>query len=258
MNRLGKFLCLTTYAIQLIFQIIMKRKRAKSPGIEKTLGGTFRNKRLFLTALTHPSYPATYPNGGSSGEFQRLEFLGDAILNFFIASELYTRFPEANEGVLSRLRSILVSKKFLAKIARSLKLAAANPFFNERNGADAGNDKILSDMFEALIAAVYFDRGKKAVNRFLFKHFNPYFNQKKLIAFDPNPKSTLQEYAQKKSGILPVYRTTFEKKRMRFTAYVTIKRRMKTKGHGRTKQEAESCAAASLLKKLRIKKSALS
>jgi len=258
MNRLGKFLCLTTVLIQLIFQIKMKRKRAKKPGIEKTLGRTFRSKRLFRVALTHPSHLGVNQNAGSSEEFQRLEFLGDSILNFFIATELYTRFPEANEGVLSRLRSILVSKKLLAKMARSLRLAAVNPQTTGINWADSGNDKILSDMFEALIAAIYFDRGRNAANRFLSKHFKTYFDQKKLIAFDPNPKSTLQEYVQKKSGILPIYRTAFEKKRGSFTAYVTIKRRMKTKGQGRTKQEAESQAAASLLKKLKIKKKVVS
>jgi ribonuclease-3 len=232
----------------------MKRKRVKKLSIEKTLGRTFRNKRLFLVALTHPSHPAVNQNAGSSEQFQRLEFLGDAILNFFIATELYARFPKANEGVLSRLRSILVSKKLLAKMARALRLAAANPQINETNGSDSGNDKILSDIFEALIAAIYFDRGKGTAIRFLSKQFKPYFNQKKLIAFDPNPKSTLQEYAQKKSGILPVYRTLFGKKSALFTAYVTIKRRMKTKGLGRTKQEAEAQAAASLLKKLKLRK----
>ena len=254
MNRLGKFLCLTIYSIQLIFQIKMKRKRTKKAGIEKTLGRTFRNKRLFLTALIHPSHPTANQNAGSSEQFQRLEFLGDAILNFFIASELYARFPKANEGVLSRLRSILVSKKLLAKMARALCVNRSNPQIDEKNGIDPGNDKTLSDIFEALIAAIYFDRGKKAVNRFLIKHFEPYFDQKKLIAFDPNPKSTLQEYAQKKSGVLPIYRTQFQKKKFLFTAYVTIKRRMKTKGQGRTKQEAESQAAALLLKRLKIKK----
>ena len=248
MNRLGQFLCLTTVLIQLIFQIKMKRRQAKKRGLVKALGRTFRNKRLFQIALTHPSHPAANQNAGFSEEFQRLEFLGDAILNFFIVTELYRRFPKANEGLLSRLRSILVSKKLLAKIARSLRLAI------EKNGADPGNDKVFSDIFEALIAALYFDRGKKAANRFLSKHFKPYFDQKKLISFDPNPKSTLQEYTQKKSGILPVYQTRFEKKHGLFTAYVTIKRRMKTKGEGRTKQEAESKAASLLLKKLKIKK----
>ena len=232
----------------------MKRKRVKKQGLDKTLGRTFRNKRLFLTALTHPSHPAANQNTGFSEQFQRLEFLGDTILNFFIATELFRRFPQADEGQLSRLRSILVSKKLLAKMARSLRLSDFNPQTDETNGANSGNDKILSDIFEALIAAIYFDRGKKAANRFLLKHFKPYFNQKKLISFDPNPKSTLQEYAQKKSGILPVYRTQFEKKHGLFTAYVTIKRRMKTKGRGRTKQEAESQAAALLLKKLKFKR----
>jgi ribonuclease-3 len=227
-----------------------QKKRAKKPTLEKVLGKTFRNKQLLHTALTHPSFPTASHSAGFSERFQRLEFLGDVILNYFIATELYKRFPDANEGLLSRLRSILVSKKLLAKIARDIGMPAPHGHIKEM----IGNEKMRSDMFEVLIAAIHFDRGELAADRFLSKCFKPYFDQKKLFAFDPNPKSALQEFVQKKSGILPAYQTLFDKKHGSFVAYVTIKRKLKTKGRGRTKQEAESQAAALLLKKLKLRK----
>ena len=223
--------------------------------LERTAGLRFRNKNLLLAALTHPSYQNDKGLKTPVEGFQRLEFLGDSILNFFIARRLYALFPEANEGLLSRLRSILVSKKFLAKIARSIRLRSSLLLGErERKQPKSLHEKIMADAFEALLAAIYFDRGQRAVEKFLLKCFKPYFNQKKLFQFDPNPKSTLQELIQKKFGILPVYQAHHNKNSQSFTAWVTIKRKLKTKGVGRTKQEAESQAATALLKKLKLKK----
>jgi len=222
--------------------------------LEQTIGYRFKNKNLLLAALTHPSYQNEKEINVLVENFQRLEFLGDSILDFFIARKLYALFPEANEGLLSRLRSILVSKKFLAKIARTIQLRPALRLGErERKLPSALREKILADAFEALVAAIYFDRGQKTAERFLLKCFKPYFNPKKLFQFDPNPKSTLQEYTQKKFGILPNYQSKYEKKRERFKVRVSIKRKMKAEGVGRTKQEAESQAAAALLKKLKIR-----
>ncbi len=223
--------------------------------LEQTIGFRFRNKDLLLAALTHPSYQNEKGAKAPVKGFQRFEFLGDSILNFFIARKLYDLFPEANEGLLSRLRSILVSKKFLAKTARAIRLRSSLLLGErERKQPALLREKILADAFEALLAAIYFDRGQKAVEKFLLQRFKPYFNQKKLFQFDPNPKSTLQELTQKKFGVLPAYQTRHGENHQSFTAWVTIKRKMKTKGAGRTKQEAESQAAAALLKKLKIKK----
>ncbi len=223
--------------------------------LERTIGCSFRNKNLLSIALTHPSCQNEYEAAAAGENFQRFEFLGDSILNYFIAREIYERFPKADEGILSRLRSILVSRKLLARIARSIRLRSYLRL-GEREQKQPGQirEKILADAFEALVAAIYFDRGRKAVERFLLKCFKSYFNQKKLFQFDPNPKSTLQEYTQKQFGTLPVYRARQEKNHGIFTAWVTIKRRSKTKGQGRTKQEAESQAAAALLRKLKIKR----
>ena len=221
--------------------------------LEQTIGIRFRNKNLLLSALTHPSYQRERSGMEPPENFQRLEFLGDSILNLFIATNLYRRFPEANEGLLSRLRSTLVSRKFLARIARSIRLKAFLLLGEqERRQPNPIREKIVVDAFEALIAAIYFDRGQKSAERFLLKRFKPFFNQKKLFQFDPNPKSTLQEYTQKELRMLPVYQARHAKARGLFTAWVTIKGVRKAKGEGRTKQEAESQAAALFLRKLKM------
>ena len=222
--------------------------------LEQTIGYRFRDKNLLLAALRHPSYQMGF-EANTPQNFQRLEFLGDSILNFFVARKLYELFPEANEGLLSRLRSILVSKKFLARIARTIRLRSSL-FLGERERKQpaALREKIAADAFEALIAAIYFDRGQKVAERFLLRQFKSHFNQKKLFRFDSNPKSTLQEYTQKRFRVLPIYQARKKKEGDLFIASVTIKRRKKAEGTGRTKQEAESQAAATLLRKLKIKK----
>ena len=224
--------------------------------LERTIGCHFRSRKLLTAALTHPSYPIEKgkPRRGAEN-FQRLEFLGDAILNYFVATELYSRFPQADEGLLSRLRSVLVSRKLLARIAESIHLKGYL-LLGEREREDPHliREKILADAFEALIAAIYFDRGLKRAKQFLAKHFEPYFNQRKLFRFDPNPKSTLQEYTQKKFGLLPRYQSRHDKKRGLFTSWVTINGPVKAKGEGKAKQAAEAQAATALMRKLKIRK----
>jgi ribonuclease III len=217
--------------------------------IEKGLGLRFKSKRLPLIALTHPSYQNSERDRTDAQTFQRLEFLGDAVLNYFIVVRLYKMFPHANEGLLSRLRSILVSRKMLAKIAKKIALSQ-NLLLSEgeRKHPNGINEKVMADSFEALLAAIYFDRGLKQTESFLGRCFKSYLNQRKLFRLDPNSKSALQEFVQKNDGRLPVYR--MERKKDFFIAWVSSKRTIKARGVGRTKQEAEVQAAAALLKKL--------
>jgi ribonuclease III len=221
--------------------------------IKKVLGQPFRSEKTLLRALTHPSFQEQPLDPSSPARFQRLEFLGDAVLNFFVVRQLYERFPKADEGLLSRMRSILVSRKLLARIARTIRLKSVLRLgTQERSRYSTAREKILADAFESLVAAVYFDRGLKATEQFLLRCFKPHFNQKKLFKFDPNPKSTLQEFIQKAHGQLPVYRT--ERRGDSFVAWASAKSKVKARGIGRTKQEAEAQAAALLLKKLKRKK----
>lgn len=218
--------------------------------LEKKLGLSFKNPKLLASALSHPSYSGLEASEGL--RFQRFEFLGDSIINSFVAFQIYQIFPYANEGVLSRLRSILVSRKILAEIAvklnlyKHLRLSGQEQFNWVR-------EKIIADAFEAVVAAVYLDCGRKNTELFLTRCFKSYLNRKRLLQFTSHPKSTIQEYSQKKFGLLPVYQTQFDSKKKWFVSYVTVNKKMKTKGTGRTKQEAESEAALKLIGKLKTK-----
>ncbi len=226
-------------------------------GIEKAIGQTFKKQAFLKSALTHPSCPDS--DELQSLCFQRLEFLGDSIINAFIAFKIYQLFPEANEGLLSRMRSILVSRKILAEIASKLRLKKYLRLGRqEQEQFHLIHEKIMADAYEALVAAIYLDRGQKKADQFLAKSFNLYLNPKKLPQFNVHPKSTLQEYAQKMYGILPFYETKFNLKQRSFKTSVSINKKKKASGAGRTKQEAEAEAARMLIQKLKIKKTSLS
>lgn len=228
--------------------------RDKIKKLEDKIRIKFRNKKFVLAAITHPSHPTgSMPGHTASLNFQRLEFLGDSVLDFYIANKLYELFPQADEGVMSRLRSTLVSKKLLAHIAESIRLINFLLVAEqERLPIAIAREKILADSFEALIAAIYLDRGLKKTIDFLETRFEKHFDEKKLFRFDPNPKSVLQEYVQKRFRTLPSY-VTGPRHRNLFTAWVSIQETRKTKGEGRTVREAEANAAFKLLKKLKVK-----
>ncbi len=217
--------------------------------LKKKMRLQFRKKNLLASALTHPSYK--HENQLKHlDDFDRLEFFGDTILNFIICKELYRKFPEEKEGMLSRLRSILVSRKVLSRIARAqglfkhIRLGRAL-----REQAEFSKEKVLADAFEAFLAALYFDRGLKASEDFLLKVFKPYLDIKKLFRIDPNPKSTLQELCQKKWQKLPMYESTVEENGIK--AVVSISRKYKSTAMGKNRKEAEEKAARDLIRKIR-------
>ena len=218
--------------------------------LEKTIGQPFQNPQILKSALTHPSSQKTNSSGDLN--FQRFEFLGDSILNSFIAHQLYQLFPKADEGVLSKLRSILVSRKILAQVAAKLKLEKyLHLGAQERKQFKIFYEKIMADSLEALIAATYLDQGTARVDQFLHQCFKSYLTPKKLIAFGSHPKTTLQEYAQKKMKILPQYETK-EEKLGKFVSSVLIGEKLKAKGTGKTKSDAEAAAAQKLVQKLKL------
>lgn len=221
------------------------KKRASLFGIR------FKNPGLLDAALTHPS-SSSFPHEGRFLEFQRLEFFGDSILNFTICRKLFTEFPELNEGALSRLRSLLVSKKILLKIAREIKLKRCVKIGKDLPlRAISDKTKVLSDCLEAFIGALYLDRGMTQTEKFIGKIYAKLFDLKKLNRLGINPKNTLQEYAQKTTGELPHYKTIGAGKG--FTSEVFLSKKETAKGEGTTKREAEEKAARALIKKLKIK-----
>jgi len=228
-----------------------RKSKQKKPKPQSLFGIRFRSPALAEAALTHPSY--RHETNGAPGKlenFDRLEFLGDAVLNLIICKELFRRFPEADEGTMSRLRSILVSRKILSRISREIhlgKLIKTGP--SVRKQGPQSRDKILADSFEAFLAALYFDRGEPAAAKFLMKHFLPYLDEKRLLRLDPNPKSTLQELCQKKWQRLPVYES--ESGPGGALVKITIHRNLKASTSGRSRRDAEEKAARTLLKKVR-------
>ncbi|MBI2167751.1 MAG: ribonuclease III [Candidatus Omnitrophica bacterium] len=223
-----------------------KPKRPRRP----SLGLTFSNPKLLEAALTHPSYRNENPLLHLD-DFDRLEFFGDSILNYVICCELIEAFPKANEGILSRFRSTLVSRKILARVAGEMGLVR---FLKLGHGLqeDKGlqKSKILADALEALIAALYEDQGLPAARDFILKHLAAYINPRRLLRLDPNPKSTLQELSQKKWKKVPEY--SWKPVRLGIQVQVKVGRKYRVAVTGKNRRELEEKAARELLKKLRL------
>jgi ribonuclease III len=233
-----------------------KRISPKDPhskaALRKVLGFPVKALPVYRAALTHPSF--RNENGRATKgleDFDRLEFLGDSVLNEIICQKLFEKFPEADEGMLSKLRSILVSQKILSRIAQALKLQ--NVLLISRNLRQNFKEflkaKLLTDALEALFAAIYFDRGHDKVEAFVLKHFKAYFDPKLLFRLDPNPKSTLQEMTLKKWQKLPEYTHAFSEKGVKTTVSAGGKR--KASALHKIKRESEVLAARALIIRLR-------
>lgn len=171
----------------------------KQPGVLcKKLGLTFNNLQLFTMALTHRS--------ASSNNNERLEFLGDSILGFVIALKLYDIFPEAPEGVLSRLRASLVNQGSLAELARELQLGDYLLLGSgELKSGGFRRDSILSDALEAIIGALFLDQGMEICRQWTEHLFAEKLNRLSLDNWQKDPKTQLQELMQSKKMDLPEY-----------------------------------------------------
>lgn len=235
---------------------MLKQPSPKDPhskaSLRKVLGFPVRSLAVYRAALTHPSFRnENFRITRDLEDFDRLEFLGDSILNEVICQKLFEKFPEADEGMLSKLRSILVSQKILSRIAQALKLQHAILISKNlrQNFKDFLKAKLLTDALEALFAAIYFDRGHDKVEKFILDHFKKYFDPKLLFRLDPNPKSTLQEMTLKKWQKLPEYTHTFSDKGVKTT--VTAGGKRKASAFHKIKRESEVLAARGLIRQLR-------
>jgi len=221
---------------------------------EQDTGLQFNDPSLLLRALTHPSYLNENPREGLEDN-QRLEFLGDAVLDFIAGELLYHLYPEAPEGRLTRLRAALVRRETLAQFALEVGLDRALLL---GHGEDENHGRTrpgnLCNAFEAVIGALYLDQGTEAVRAFV----NPMLQQAlaKVIALelDKDAKSLLQEYAQQHLGATPSYQTIGSSgpdHAKVFTVAVVIKGRTYAEGTGSSKQSAAQEAAHRALDRLR-------
>lgn len=216
--------------------------------MEETIRYTFKNRTLLDHAITHTSSLKEEEQRAKSDN-EKLEYLGDAILNTVISILLYRKYKDRNEGFLSNARSVLVKRDALTEIARNLELESHMAFGNGKSRVPK-DSKVLSNMVEALIGAVYMDGGFRVATRIIRKLFQPYFDEEKLQT--KNPKNELQEYSQKRWGVLPRYRLT-RKTVDGFSVYVYAGKSLKAKGIGKSKREAERHAAEALLKEIKLK-----
>ncbi len=218
--------------------------------VARKLKTRFRKAAWLEAALCHPSYR----NEGPSVEledFDRLEFFGDSVVNYVICLKLFQMFPEADEGELSKMRSILVSRKVLFRLAKKTGLVEFLRFGRSLTGQpEREKIKVYADAFEAFIGALFFDQGLKRTADFISKVFLPYLNPQKLYRLDPNPKSTLQELALRQWKCLPVYQLE-TLKGGKFKTTAATGSRLKASAFGRSRQESEEKAAGLLVRKIR-------
>ncbi len=216
--------------------------------LENKIGYNFKNKKLLVTALTHKSYKTKdgqYPQNN-----ERLEFLGDAVLSLAISKLLFKKFKTSDEGILSKYRSLLVSRKHLFKIAKKLSITRfINMGESEKKLKSDQKKNISANAVESLIAAIYLDGGMKNTEHFIEKYFSQYISKRSLSRLNQDYKSKLQEYSQKLFKTLPSYTTLpctngFESK----VHIKGIKKR--GKGKGLNKRMSEQMAAKNLLSKI--------
>lgn len=221
--------------------------------LETALGFTFRDKSLLTRALTHRSYLNENPDLPFLDN-ERLEFLGDAILDFAAAEFLYQRFPEMSEGDLTSLRAAVVKGETLARFANDLGLPH---FLLMSRGEDAAGGRtraaLLAGAFEALIGASYLDQGLDAARDLILRFLSTEAERAHHQRLDRDPKSMLQEMSQGALQVTPQYRlveTRGPDHAKEFTIAVIIQDREYGRGMGRSKQIAEQEAARVALETL--------
>ena len=231
----------------------MRRKNIYAD-LEKSLGYSFRNRRLIELALTHRSY--RFENDGVDCDNQRLEFLGDAALGLAAASEVFKRFADGDEGVLTCVRSRITSGKALAQIAERLNIGARLLLGKgEEHSGGRRRASNLTDALEALLGAAYLDGGMKAIDRIFAKAFVPVLNRTGAGIWDENPKGRLQRETQRKWKNGPVYRVvkqTGPSHARTFAVDVLVNGRAMGRGIGNSKQDAETDAAERALERMKI------
>ena len=214
--------------------------------VQTALDLRFRDPALLELALIHSSYLNERPGPGLTCN-ERLEFLGDAVLGLFIADTLYRKFPDADEGTLTRYRSILVRRETLARLGALLKLGDYL-YLGRGEDTSGGRNKPanLSRVLEALIAAVYLDQGSEAAGRFINRLFAADLARLEALSAIADSKSHLQEIVQSRYQTTPAYTDTeiaSQSGEKLFAAEVRVKGEVIGQGEGRTKKEAEGRAA---------------
>jgi ribonuclease-3 len=225
---------------------------AEPTALESRVGHVFRDRSLLERALTHPSLLPVLRGAESN---QRLEFLGDAVLQLLLSEALYAEFPSEREGVLSRRRAILANGTTLALLARELGLDQAlrlGP--SEESSGGRQRTSALGDAFEALLGAVYLDAGLEAARAVVRAAYGPLPERLAALGDEKTPKSRLQELVQPRHGndalTYQVVATEGEDHRRTFEVSVSLLGREIGRGRGSSKKAAEEAAAEAGLREM--------
>ncbi|MDA9150332.1 ribonuclease III [Candidatus Pelagibacter sp.] len=205
--------------------------------LEKKINYKFKDKKLLIKSLTHKSYDKINNN-------EKIEFLGDRVLGLIIAKKLLEIYPEEKEGILDKKFASLVNKKTCLQIANDISLEKYILTFNPKNRKIKVEDKVIADCCEALIGAIYLDRGFTAAENFILTFWSK--NIKDSVITQIDPKTKLQEYSLKKYKKLPTYKiisNTGPRHKPLFKVAVKLPDTKFYVGQGSSKKDAEQNAA---------------
>ncbi len=216
--------------------------------LEKCLDYQFENKDLIIEALTHKSFKKAYNN-------ERLEFLGDAVLNLIVGEYLFSNFPESNEGDLSKTRASLVNEQGFTKLALAINLGEYI-YLSDTEDRNDGRDKasILSDAFEAIMGAIYIEAGIYKLKEIVLDLLEKSYKTITLDELFSDYKTALQEVTQAKFGCIPEYKldgATGPDHQKIFELSLWIGDKFYAKASGKSKKLAQQLAAQITLEKLK-------
>jgi len=221
-------------------------------GLQKRIAYRFRNIQFLTQALTHRS--RLHERNEEGGDNERLEFLGDSVIELAVSHLLLRRFPHMAEGGLSKARAVLVKEDTLATLARGVRLGKAVRLGRgEEETGGRGKDSILAGCLEALVAAVYLDGGYAKAFRMIEGLYVPLLEEMNGQLKDRDFKTRLQEYIQKRLNTTPHYIVTAEEgpaHAKTFGVVITIEGKAYGIGRGKSKKEAEQRAAEEALRSL--------
>ncbi|QOY54597.1 ribonuclease III [Candidatus Sulfurimonas marisnigri] len=218
--------------------------------LEKTLGYKFKKEKLIIEALTHKSYKQPYDN-------ERLEFLGDAVLDLIVGEYLFNKFPQSDEGKLSKIRASLVNESGFDMLARSINLGEYIYLSNaEENNGGREKASLLSNAFEAIIGAIYLEAGLKVVEKIAISIIEKNHKDISLDSLFKDFKTTLQELTQARFGQIPDYQVIASRgpdHKKEFEVAVIIEEKEYARAMGKSKKIAQQEAAKMAVEMLKEK-----
>lgn len=215
--------------------------------LTKCLGYEFKNTNLITQALTHKSYKKPYSN-------ERLEFLGDAVLNLIVGEYLYHKFPSSSEGELSKLRATLVNEKAFTKLANKIELGK-HIFISGAEERNSGRQKpsILSDAFEAIMGAIYLESGIDKVKSIMLRLLDECYEEITIDTLFYDYKTALQELTQANFAVTPEYKLEASygpDHKKEFVVSIWVDNKNLGSGKGKSKKIAQQEAAKIALEQL--------